>query len=82
MQIDVSLLSNTGKDFFGGRHWVVMDPHYMPLVRRGAGGPVVPMGEAAADIWKARAEALENGQVFKGPHMRDWQTKWFTVHPA
>ncbi len=74
MQIDVSLLGNMDKDFFGGRHWVVMDPHHMPLVRRGAGGPVVPMGEAARDIWTAPAEAFENGQVFNGPHMRDWQT--------
>lgn len=62
------------KDFFGGRHWVVMDPHHMLLVRRGAGGSVVPMGEAARNIWKAPAEAFENGQVFNGPHMRDWQT--------
>lgn len=62
LQIDVSLLKNADTDFFGGRHWVVVDPHHQPLAYKQPGNTPVPFSAAIEAIWAATGQHA-NGQI-------------------
>lgn len=85
LQIDSSLLQGGSTNTFAKRHWVVVDPHKQPMVRKGPGGPVVPMGDVAQDIWKLPPDQLARG--IQGYPMADWETNlgivtWADEHHA
>ncbi|WP_230628719.1 hypothetical protein [Sphingomonas sp. Leaf37] len=85
LQIDSSLLQGGTTNTFTKRHWVVVDPHRRPMIRKGAGGPVVPLGDAAEELWKEPSGDIARG--LQGVHMRDWDTNlsivtWGDEHHA
>lgn len=72
LQIDSSLLQGGSTNTFAKRHWVAVDPHRQPMVRKGAGGPVVPLADVAPDIWKIPPG--QSAPNLEGHHMADWET--------
>lgn len=71
LQIDSSLLSGGGTNTFTQRHWVVMDPHHAPLVRMGAAGKVVQLGDLPGKIGE-KLDDLDGSDEERV--MRSWVT--------
>ncbi|MEG3087220.1 hypothetical protein [Sphingomonas sp. PB4P5] len=72
LQIDSSLLQGGNTSTFEKRHWVVVDPHKPPMVRKGTGEPWMPMGDAAGEVWKVSPDRIAEG--LEGYHLKDWDT--------
>lgn len=86
LQIDSSLLSGGSTNTFQQRHWVVVDPHHPPRARKGTGGPWIPLGEAAGEIWAELMRQTSSGRdlseqsqqraatALSGRHLAGWET--------
>ena len=70
LQIDSSLLNGGEPNTIRKRHWVVVNPHHQPRIRRGD-GKVVPLG-SVGDQFKLKT-APRAGTYLDASHMLDWQ---------
>ncbi len=86
LQIDSSMLTGGEPNTMRNRHWVVVDPHHRPMVRKGPGGAVISMEEAARELPNeimkrvvpggdfGRASPEVAAEMMDGRHMADWDT--------